>query len=126
MGELRPGKGYFSSPGLNHELLEFLHGAFEDLWNAAGDPADQDPEFPDIDTLQDSEQGMQYLKDIRSSATHWVPTQDKFGVKLHKALPWGTGEVRVTVVLKDNNLFVDIRQWYDPDDPSSSKSWSNK
>lgn len=121
MAELKPGKGAFLQ--LNQEVLEFLNECFTDMWNAAGEGSEQGTEEqpcePSIDELQDSGNGMQYLKDIRSSATHWIPTQDKFGTKLHKALPWEDGEIRVTVVLKGNALKVDIRQWYDPESLSA-------
>ena len=109
--QLRPGKG--AHLPLNHEMLEFLMETITDLWNAAGDGETED--FPTIDTLQDNEQGMEYLQDLSNSATRWKKSKDNFGTKLHKALPWRSGEIRITVVLKDEKLKLDIREWYDPD-----------
>jgi hypothetical protein len=115
---LRPGKG--AHLDLTMATLEFVHQCIEDLWNAAGDPEEAD----NLDTLVDSGEGMQYLRDIRNSATHWVATKDDFGTKLYKKLDWQDGEIRVTVVLnKQGALKLDVRYWYDPDGENTPKKW---
>lgn len=121
MADLRPGKGAFLP--LTQEVIEFLHECIEDMWNAAGVGTEEDPEFPSLDELIDAEDGLQYLKDLRASATHWKPSEDNFGVKLHKALPWNDGEIRVTVVLKNDKLKIDVREWYDPENPNAKTPW---
>lgn len=118
---LLPGKG--AHLDLTEETLDFLQSCFTDLWNAAVTADDlkitestEDGEHTaTLDELIDSGNGMQYLKDINASATHWQKAQDKFGTKLYKALPWGDGEIRVTVVLNSQGaLKVDVRYWFDP------------
>lgn len=110
---LRPGKG--AHLDLTEETLDFLHNCFTDLWNATGE-GEMYKDSPALDTLIDSGEGMQYLKDINSSATHWKKAKDDFGTKLYKALPWNDGEIRVTVVLnKQGSLKVDLRYWFDPE-----------
>ena len=120
MTVLRPGKG--AHLDLTEETLDFFHNVFTDLWNAAGDGTAEDN--PTLDTLIDSGEGMQYLKDVSAPATHWVKSKDNFGTKLHKALPWGDGgEIRVTVVLNTRGeLKIDMRYWFDPDS-STTPSW---
>jgi hypothetical protein len=122
--ELRPGKG--AHLDLTEETLDFLHSALEDMWNAAVSTAEasvSDGEGKSLDELIDTESGMQYLKDLRGSAEGWKPAQDKFGVKLYKALAWGDGEIRVTVVLNSQgSLKIDVRYWYDPDN-APTNSW---
>jgi hypothetical protein len=120
--ELRPGKG--AHLDLTEETLDFLHGCFEDMWNAAVSTAEaSSADSKSLDELIDSEQGMQYLKDLRGSAEGWKPAQDKFGTKLLKALPWGDGEMRVTVVLNSQgSLKVDVRFWFDPDN-APANNW---
>jgi hypothetical protein len=113
---LRPGKG--AHLDLTEETLDFLHNCFEDLWNACCLTEDAVAANGDValDELIDSGNGMQYLKDINASATHWKKAQDNFGAKLYKALPWNDGEIRVTVVLnKQDALKVDVRYWFDPE-----------
>jgi hypothetical protein len=110
MATLRPGKG--AHLDLTEETLDFLRNCFEDLYNAAGE-ADATGKGG-LDELIDSGTAMQYLKDINASATHWKKAQDNFGTKLYKALPWGDGEMRVTVVLNgQGSLKIDVRYWYD-------------
>jgi hypothetical protein len=124
MAELRPGKGAFLP--LTSETIEFLHECITDVWNAAGVGTDEDPDFPSIDELIDDFKAGEYLNDLKASATHWVLSEDNFGIKLHKALPWDDGEIRVTVVLKNGKLKVDIRSWYDPDNINAKTPWSQK
>jgi len=124
MTELRPGKGAFLP--LTEETLDFLHDCFADLWNAAVAKDENDPNDARLDELIDAKNAGEYLKDLRASATHWKPSEDNFGVKLHKALPWNDGEIRVTVVLKNDKLKVDVREWYDADSITSKTPWSNK
>jgi len=123
MGELRPGKG--AHLDLTEETLDFLQGCFTDIWQAAvvgEEAAERSGETP-LDELIDSGNGMQFLKDINASATHWKKAQDKFGVKLYKALEWGDGEIRVTVVLNGQGaLKVDVRYWFDPDN-APANNW---
>lgn len=122
---LRPGKG--AHLDLTHEVLDFLQGCFTDMWNAAGVGTEEDPEFPSIDELIDEGKGMEYLKDLSESATHWQKAKDKFGTKLYKALPWQDGEIRVTAVLNSQGaLKVDVRFWYDPDSPNSTPPWAQR
>jgi hypothetical protein len=94
-----------------------MQQCIEDLWNAAGEPNTEEG----LDALIDSGNGMQYLKDINASATHWRKSKDNFGTKLYKSLAWGEGgEIRVTVVLNNRGeLKLDVRYWYDPDNTSS-------
>jgi hypothetical protein len=115
MADLRPNpKG--AHLDLTQETLEFFFNAFTDLWNAAGEGTDTENGEPSIDELIDDGKGMQFLKDVNSSATHWKKAQDNFGTKLYKALPWQDGEMRVTAVHnKRGELKVDVRFWYDPD-----------
>jgi hypothetical protein len=117
---LRPGKGCHLD--LTQETLEFINEAVTDLWNAAGVGTKEEPEFPSLDELIDSDNGIQYLKDVPYSATHWKKSKDNFGTKLYKALDWNDGEIRVTVVLNARGeLKLDIRFWYDPE--SASPNW---
>lgn len=116
--KLQPGKGCHLD--LTEETLDFLQSCFMDLWNAAGTGDAEDN--PTLDTLIDSGEGMQYLKDINNSATHWKKSKDNFGTKLYKALPWNDGEIRVTVVLNARGeLKLDVRFWYDPE---TATKWS--
>jgi hypothetical protein len=125
---LRPGKG--AHLDLTEETLDFLQSTFMDLWNAAAtaeevEKNDGDDRTP-LDELIDSGEGMQYLKDVNNSATHWKKAKDKFGTKLYKALPWGEGgEIRVTVVLNSQGaLKVDVRYWFDPE--QSTSQWQGR
>lgn len=115
MTSLKPGKG--ASLDLTEETLDFLQGAFEDMWNAAVAKDELEDENDDrnaLNDLIDKGKSIQYLKDLRGSAQGWTPAQDTYGTKLYKSLPWNDGEMRVTVVLtKQGSLKVDVRFWFD-------------
>jgi hypothetical protein len=107
---LLPGKGFHGD--LTSETLNFFQQCFEDIWNTIGD----DPESLDA-AIDEREQKplMDFLRELHGSAAGWKQAKDKFGIKLYKAMPYGEGENRVTVVINSRNeLKIDIRHWFDP------------
>lgn len=105
---LKPGKGLHTA--LNGEMIEWLHNAVDTVWEAYADFGDSDVTG---DELQDSGKAKELHNRIKDVDESWVYTKDKFGEKVHKAIEWQEGELRVTVVVKGpNELKIDIRHWY--------------
>jgi hypothetical protein len=97
--DLRPGKGLHSI--LNQNVLDLLKealGTIEEYYS---------------DEMHDSAPESVILG--LSSRAEWQEEKDNFGHKVFRMLPYKKGALRVTVVLtKQNELRLDIREWYDP------------
>jgi len=109
---------YYHGKGImmdcTEETLDFLHGALEDLWNAAGEEGE-------LNTLIDEGRQLEFLRYIQGSAQGWRSEKDDFGTKMYKELQWsqqanGTyRRYRITAVLtKRGELKIDFREMYSP------------
>lgn len=99
-----PGKGVHLI--LNQEVLDFVESCLDDLSIVYSDDLhDSHPEA--VITLLTGGEGL---------SEPWTEVKDKFGHKAYRAKPYKSGEARVTVVLtKQNELRLDIREWYVPE-----------
>jgi hypothetical protein len=108
--DFKPAKGFFGD--LTEDSLNFLQGALEDIWNAAGDKGE-------LNDLIDEERGEEFIKNLLGSAQGWREERDAFGIKAYKDLAWtaqanGTPQkYRVTVVWqpKRGTMHIDVRVW---------------
>lgn len=100
---LAPGKG--AHIVLNEAHLQFLNVAINDVMDQYSDEVhDADPKAV-INALL--EKGVPTLA--------WLEEKDKFGHKAYTSIPYKKGALRVTVVLtSQDELRLDIREWYDP------------
>lgn len=103
--DLRPGKGLHSI--LTQGVLDLLESSLEMISNVY------------TDERHDAEPG-EILAELLATTTDgdevaWQEEKDNFGHKVFRMLPYKKGAIRVTVVLtKQNELRLDIREWYDP------------
>lgn len=107
MAKLFPGKG--AHLVLNEEVLNYVRGALEDINDVYYSDAQHD-ESPSlvIDALLDEE---------LTHECEWTEEIDSFGRKAYADKQYKEGQLRITVVLtKRNELKLDIREWYIPND----------
>lgn len=98
---MAPGKG--AHMVLNQGVLDFIEASLEELSEFYTDGGHD--EAPEV--IQEQ------LLAIEGS--EWIEEKDNFGRKVYRTMPYKKGELRVTVVLtKQNELRLDIREWYDP------------
>lgn len=96
MAKVLPGKGLHVA--LTEGSLFSIQDALEEIGQYyTDDTHDNSPEVV-LDTI--------------SKVPGWSRVRDKFGDKVYKSRSWNDGEIRVTVVLKDGELKLDIRYWY--------------
>jgi hypothetical protein len=110
-------KGIYILP--NAKTLDFLHGALEDL---VGDEFDliSKHDAPN-DGAWDDDIADESPVRILDSLEHdygWIRVKDKYADKAYKSMhfpastpPRPTDELRVTVLLKNGALHLDIRPW---------------
>lgn len=120
MGSLAPGKGGFFH--LNGDTLGFFTMAMSELYDVLAQEGTRD-----VNEALDNGDAVDLFKQAKAELVEdesgtWSFEKDKFGQKVYKVLPWDTGAYRVTLVLtKDDELKLDVRQWYDPNDERSSR-----
>jgi hypothetical protein len=97
---LFPGKG--THLVLNQEVGNFISLCMEQIAEVYSDDLhDNDPKA--------------VLNYLFAHEDAWTEQEDNFGHKAYKSMPYKKGELRVTVVLtKQNELRIDIREWYEP------------
>lgn len=104
---LAPGKGLYAD--LVDETCHFFEEAFKTAraaYNQAGGDKAVDDEGADKVWIR--------MKNILVNDEDWKYYEDNFGKKVYARLPWGTGDLRVTVVFARGVLKIDVRSWYKP------------
>jgi len=108
--DLKPGKGGFFT--MTQETLDWFYQVMSEITNGY--------KGVEGDDLQDEGKSSKVLQGIQDysktvNGIEWEKSRDDFGTKLTAAMPFGTGEYRVTVVMRKNgSLYLDVRQWFDP------------
>jgi hypothetical protein len=99
-----PGKGVHLV--LNEDVLGWVRDTLSEVATAYDDEVhDADPKV----VVQ------QLCAPMANGGAGWESEKDSFGVKAIAKRPYKKGELRVTVVLtKQNELKLDIREWYEP------------
>lgn len=105
MTKLAPGKGFHGV--LTQEYLNFIQTALAEVALCYDDEThDTEPK-----TVQDRLLEMGTDED----GTEWQEEKDNFGRKVYVEKEYKEGMLRVTCVLsKQNELRLDIREWYTP------------
>jgi len=96
-----PGKGVHLV--LNQAVLDFINSSLDEI------------ELVYTDGDHDSNPGMTIDALLESDMATWTEVNDNFGRKVYRSMAYKTGELRLTVILtQQDELRMDIREWYDP------------
>jgi hypothetical protein len=86
---------------MNEQILEFIKEALDGVCYTYSDETHDNKPKAVLDSLE---------------AQAWQRQKDSFGDKVFREMPYKKGALRVTVVLtKQNELRLDLREWYTPE-----------
>jgi hypothetical protein len=91
---------------LNQAVLDFVEACLEELSLVYTDDKHDSNPAEVLDALEATS---------HPEGVIWEREKDNFGTKVLSRMPYKKGELRITLVLtKQNELRLDIREWYDP------------